>query len=63
MKVTPIVVNNILVYKIVDTYTDPDKFGNVKSMSIEVPKGNKQYDMLFHVSLKNMIFYYQPSRE
>jgi eukaryotic-like serine/threonine-protein kinase len=44
---TPIVVNNIPAYKIVDTYTDPDKFGNVKSMSIEVLKGNKQYDMLF----------------
>ena len=43
---TPIIINNISAYKIVDTYSD-SKFGNVKSMSIELLNGNKQYDILF----------------
>ena len=43
---TPIVVNNVSAYKIVDTYSD-SKFGNVKSMSVELLKGNKLYDLLF----------------
>jgi PsbP-like protein len=44
---TPIVVNNIPAYKIVDTYTDPNKFGNVKTMDILVLKGNKLYELQF----------------
>jgi PsbP-like protein len=44
---TPIVVNNIPAYKIVNTYTDPDKFGNVKTMEILVLKGNKLYELQF----------------
>jgi hypothetical protein len=34
IELTPTVVNNIPTYKIVDTYTDPDIFGNVKTMDI-----------------------------
>ncbi len=32
IELTPTVVNNIRTYKIVDTYTDPDIFRNVKTM-------------------------------
>lgn len=41
-----IIINGINAYKFVDTYSDP-KFGNVKSMQIEMLKGDKQYDFLY----------------
>jgi hypothetical protein len=43
---TPIVVNNIPAYKIVDVYSD-SKFGNVKTMDILILNGKKLYEMLF----------------
>ena len=47
IELTPTVVNNIPAYKIVDTYTDPDIFGNVKTMDILILKGNKLYELQF----------------
>jgi hypothetical protein len=47
IELTPTVVNNIPAYKIVDTYTDPDIFGNVKTMDILILKANKLYELKF----------------
>ena len=43
---SPVIVNGNSAYKIVDTYSN-SKFGNVKSMLVEVLKGNKLYDILY----------------
>lgn len=43
---SPIVVNGISAQKLVTTYSD-SKFGNVKSMLVEMLKGDKQYEILY----------------
>lgn len=44
---SPIIVNGNSAYKIVHSFNEPTKFGEVKAMLIEIIKGNKQYELLY----------------